>query len=57
MAALLVAKLKTGGRVLFFSGSFAFDKAEAVAAQLLAHGLVSVEPAYKSLRIFRKVTS
>jgi hypothetical protein len=57
VAELLVAKLKTGGRVLFFSGSFAFDKAEAVAAQLLAHGLVSVEPAYKSLRIFRKVTS
>jgi len=54
VAELLVAKLKSGGRVLFFSGSFAFDKAEAVAAELVAKRLVTAEPDYKTLRIYRK---
>ena len=57
VAELLVGKLKAGGRVLFFSGSFAFDKAEAVAARLVAERLVTPEPDYKSLRVYRKVAS
>jgi hypothetical protein len=54
VAELLLAKLRPGGRVLFFSGSFAYDKAEAVAADLVSRGLVEAEPDYKTLRIYRK---
>ena len=57
VAELLVGKLKAGGRVLFFAGSFAFDKAEAVAAQLVARRLVTAEADYKALRVYRKVAS
>ena len=57
VAELLVGRLKAGGRMLFYSGSFAFDKAEAVAARLLAERLVTPEPDYKSLRVYRKVAS
>ena len=54
VAELLVEKLQPGGRVLFFAGSFAFDKAEAVAAKLVRRGLIEAEPDYKTLRIYRK---
>lgn len=54
LAELLIGKLRPGGRVMFFAGSFAFDKAEAVASELTARRLVEPEPAYKSLRIYRK---
>jgi len=57
VAELLVNKLKAGGRVLFFAGSFAFDKAEAVATQLVAKRLVTAEPEYKTLRVYRKVAN
>jgi hypothetical protein len=55
VAELLVERLWEGGRVLFFAGSFAFDKAEAVAAKLVEKRLVAAEPDYKTLRIYRKV--
>ena len=57
VAELLVGKLNAGGRVLFFSGSFAFDKAEAVAVRLVAERLVTPEPDYKSLRVYRKAAN
>jgi hypothetical protein len=57
VAELLVRKLKPDGRVLFFSGSFAFDKAEVVAARLLAERLTIPEPDYKSLKVYRKAAS
>lgn len=57
VAELFIQRLKPGGRVLFFAGSFAFDKAEAVATKLVEKGLVSAEPAFKSLRPYRKAQS
>jgi hypothetical protein len=56
MTLLLADKVKAGGEILFYEGSFAYDKAEAVAAELAR--LRPFEPAgtYKSLRIYRKRT-
>jgi hypothetical protein len=54
VAEFLLDKLRPGGRVVFFSGSFAYDKADAVAADLVRRGLVEAEPDYKTLRIYRK---
>ncbi len=54
VAELLLEKLRPGGQLLFFSGSFAYDKAEAVANDLLARGLIKALPAYKTLRIYQK---
>jgi hypothetical protein len=54
VAELLLDKLRPGGRLLFFSGSFAYDKAEAVAADLAGRGLIEAAPDYKTLRIYRK---
>jgi hypothetical protein len=52
---LLLAQTRPGGHVLIFSGSFAHDKAEAVAAELeRAKELAFVED-YKSLKVYRKV--
>ena len=54
MTLMLADKIKAGGEVLFYSGSFAYDKAEAVGKELAK--LRPFEPAgeYKSLRIFKK---
>ncbi len=54
MTLLLADKVKPGGDILFYSGSFAYDKAEAVAAELVK--LRPFDPAgeYKSLRVYRK---
>ena len=54
MTLMLADKIKPGGEVLFYSGSFAYDKAEAVGKELVKQR--SFEPAadYKSLRVFRK---
>ena len=54
VAELLLGKLRAGGRLLFFSGSFAYDKAEAVAADLVHRKLIQAEPDYKTLKIYRK---
>jgi hypothetical protein len=54
VAELLVDKLRPGGRVIFYSGSFAFDKAEAIAADLVARRLIEPLPPFKTLRPFRK---
>lgn len=57
VAELLLGKLRAGGRMLFFSGSFAYDKAEAVAAELVGRKLIQAAPDYKTLKIYRKVAS
>lgn len=54
MTQLLADKLKVGGEILFYTGSFAFDKAEGVAAELVKTGAFEAAPDYKSLKIFRK---
>jgi hypothetical protein len=54
MTLVLADRVKAGGEMLFYTGSFAYDKAEAVAAELVK--LRPFEPAtdYKSLKIHRK---
>jgi hypothetical protein len=54
MTLVLVDKLKPGGEVLFYSGSYAFDVAERVAAQMMATRPMMFAGEYKSLRIYRK---
>ena len=54
MALILADKIKPGGEVLFYSGSFAYDKAEAVGKELVKQRPFEPAPDYKSLRIFRK---
>jgi hypothetical protein len=53
MALVLADKVKVGGEILFYTGSFAYDKAEQVAKELSER---SFQPAgsFKSLRIISK---
>ena len=54
MTLMLADKTKPGGEILFYSGSFAYDKAEAVGKELVKQRPSSRRRDYKSLRIFRK---
>jgi hypothetical protein len=54
MTLVLADKLKPGGEIHFYSGSFAFDKAEAVGKVLVAKHGFSDAGSYKTLRIFKK---
>lgn len=51
---LLIGKLRARGLLLFYAGSFAFDKAEVVIAELMQERLIEPIGAYKSLKIYRK---
>ena len=54
MTYILVDKLRPGGEVLFYTGSFAYDKAEGVAKELTKSRPFDDGGSYKSLRIYRK---
>jgi len=54
MTLVLADKLRPGGEILFYRGSYAYDKAEAVAAELLKLRAFEACGAYKSLVILRK---
>ncbi len=54
MTLVLAAKLNPGGEILFYKGSFAYDKAEAVAKELVAHHAFEDAGEFKSLRIYKK---
>jgi hypothetical protein len=56
MTLVLADKVKPGGEILFYTGSFAYDKAEAVSQELVK--LRSFEPApdYKTLKVYKKRT-
>ena len=54
MTLLLADKVKPGGEILFYTGSFAYDKAEAVARELIGVRPFDPAPDYKSLKIFTK---
>jgi hypothetical protein len=54
MTYILADKLRPGGEVLFYTGSFAYDKAEAVAKELVKSRPFEDAGSYKSLRIYRK---
>jgi hypothetical protein len=48
----ILGVMPTGGRLLLYSGSFAYDKALAIADALVAEGRIADAGAYKSLRIY-----
>jgi hypothetical protein len=54
MTLVLADKVKPGGEILFYSGSFAYDKAEAVAAELTRLGPFDRAGSYRTLEIYRK---
>jgi hypothetical protein len=54
MTLMLADRTKPGGEILFFTGSFAYDKAQAVGKQLLEQRPFEPAGVYKSLQIFRK---
>jgi hypothetical protein len=54
MTLLLADKVKPGGEILFYSGSFAYDKAEVVAQELARLRPFDPAGAYKSLRVYKK---
>ena len=54
MTLVLADRLKPGGEIHFYSGSFAFDKAEAAGQALMKERAFSDAGSYKTLRIFRK---
>lgn len=54
MIMICADKLRPGGEIHFYTGSFAYDKTFEAAKVLLASGLFEELPRYKSLQIFRK---
>jgi hypothetical protein len=54
MTLVLADKLRPGGEILFYTGSFAYDKATAVAQELVKQRPFDPVGRYKSLQIFRK---
>ena len=54
MTLVLADKLVPGGEIHFYSGSFAFDKAEAAGKELVKQRSFTDAGSYKTLRIFRK---
>lgn len=54
LARALLSRTSAGGHLLIFTGSFAHDKAEAIAAALEAAGEIASVGAYKTLLVYRK---
>jgi len=54
MTLLLADKVKLGGEILFYTGSFAYDKAEAVAGELAKARPFGPAGDYKTLKVYRK---
>ena len=54
MTLVLADKIKPGGELLFYSGSFAYELAKPVAAELVKVRPFDPAPDYKSLKVFRK---
>jgi hypothetical protein len=51
---LLADKVKAGGEILFYTGSYAYDKAEAVAAELVKQRPFTPVADYKTLKVDKK---
>jgi len=54
MTLIMADKLHPGGEVMFYTGSFAYDKAEGVAQELMKLRAFAPAPDYKTLKIFKK---
>lgn len=49
---VLLKTMRRGGRILLFAGSFAYDKALAIADEFVAEGIFGPPTVYKSLRVY-----
>jgi len=47
-------KLRTGGQMLFYTGSFAWEKAKPMVAELVARGVIAPAGTYKTLEIYTR---
>ncbi|MFZ1105844.1 MAG: hypothetical protein WAN86_23795 [Hyphomicrobiaceae bacterium] len=54
MTLLLADKVRPGGEILFYAGSYAYDKAEAVAAELVKQRPFTQVADFKTLKVYRK---
>jgi hypothetical protein len=54
MVFLLADRTKPGGEILFYTGSFAYDKAEAAAKELMQTRPFDSAADFKSLKVYRK---
>ena len=54
MTLVLADRLRPGGEIHFYAGSFAFDRSEAAARELVATRPFQDAGAYKTLRVFKK---
>ena len=55
VVATLLEQMPAGGRVLLYALSFAYDKAEAIAQDLVRKGVLGPAQVYKSLRVHAKL--
>jgi hypothetical protein len=55
LARILLERIGAGGQMLFYTGSFAFDKAEAIVETLSREGKLARVGAFKTLLVCRKV--
>ena len=54
VARIFVGRMRPGGRLLFYTGSFAFDKADALVSVLEREGKLERAETFKSLLVCRK---
>jgi hypothetical protein len=54
MTLVLADRVKAGGEILFYSGSYAYDKAQACAAELTRVRPFAPAADFKSLRVYKK---
>ena len=54
MTLLLADKVRPGGEILFYTGSYAYDKAAVVAAELVRQRPFTHVADYKTLKVYRK---
>ena len=55
LARIMADRTRPGGHVLFYRGSFAWDKTDAMIATLSREGLLEREGEFKSLLVCRRV--
>jgi hypothetical protein len=56
VARILIGRMRPGGHLLFYTGSFAFDKADALVSVLEREGKLERAGTFKSLLVCRKIT-
>lgn len=54
MTQVLVERTKSGGQIVFYAGSYAFDVAERVIATLVKDGVLAEAGSFKTLRVYSK---